>query len=257
MKIIDTHAHIQDADYPVGSDLFVDAERMVETMDRHGVSEMWVSPASGLVKEFREHNRKQYEEFKRRYPDRFRNYAVFNPFYRKEMREEFRRCFEEYHFDAIKIHSWVQGFPLHQGCMYEIMEAAERYGVPVMFHDGTPPYADTLQIAGLAERYPHVQVILGHAGLYDSYRDAMEACRALPNVWLCLLGPNVGDLREIIAGVPQDRLLFGSDYCCAGGEWLGETLIPDRARAVELACPDRAVLEQIMCKNAMRLMSGS
>ena len=255
MKIIDTHAHVQDVNYPVGSAVYVDAEQMVAAMDRYGIDQMWISPCSGMVNDFQEHNKKQYEQFKLRYPARFLNYAVFNPYYPQRMREEFRRCFEEYGFEAIKVHSWVQGFPLHQPCMYEIMEAAQRYGVPVMFHDGTPPYADTLQIAALAERYPEVQVVLGHAGLYDSYRAAIEACRTLPNVWLCLIGPIVGDLRRILAEAPGERLLFGTDYCCAGAGPVGETLIPDRLEAVRLSCPDEALLQRILSQNAARLLA--
>ena len=55
-----------------------------------------------------------------------------------------------------------------------------------MFHEGTPPYADTLQVANLAELYPEAKIILGHAGLYDSYRNAVSAAKRLPNIFLCL-----------------------------------------------------------------------
>jgi len=254
--IIDTHGHIQDHDYPAGSTLFVDAGMMVDALDRHGIAEIWVSPVSAMVRgsDCAYHNKKQYEQFKKPYPDRFRNYAVFSPYYGNEMREDIKRCFEEYGFEAIKIHSWVQGFGLHQPAMYEIMEAAVKYDVPVMFHDGTPPYADTLQIASLAQRYPESKVLLGHAGLYDSYRSAIQACNAHDNVWLILIGPITGDMREILRDARHDRLLFGTDYCCAGDGWVGESIIVDRINIIKFACPDKELYDLIMYKNAQTLM---
>ena len=252
--IVDTHGHIQDVHYPAGSELFVDAATMVDILDRHDISELWVSPITGLVRDFMVHNKKQYEFFKKPYPNRFKNYAVFNPYYPTETREELVRCFEEYAFDAIKIHSWVQGFFLHQPMIYEIVEASIKYNVPLMFHDGSPPYADTLQIAALAERYPESRIMLGHSGLYDSYRAAIQAANTHDNVWLILSGPMIGDMREIIQKTRNDRLLFGTDFCCAGTGWRGESIIKDRIRIVELACQDDDTLSLIMYKNAQNLI---
>ena len=254
--VIDTHGHIQDAGYPIGSTLFIDAVTMVDTLDRYGISEIWVSPTSALIcgADCRYHNKKQYEEFKKPYPDRFRNYAVFNPFYPEQMRGEFKRCFEEYGFELIKVHSWVQGFFLHQSGMYEIMEASIKYNVPVMFHDGTPPYADTLQIAALAERYPESRVILGHSGLYDSYRAAILACNTHDNVWTQISASTVSDAKEIISKTRHDRLMFGTDFSCAGEGRVGESLIVDRINIIKLACSDDEVYDLIMFKNAQTLM---
>ena len=211
--IIDTHGHVQDKHYPAGSGIYVDPVMMLSQLDKHGISQIWVSATTAFVRDCEYQNKKVYNLFTRAYPDRFKGYAVVNPYYPDRMREEIKRCFEEYGFIAIKIHSWIQSFILHQPIMYEIMAAAGLYQKPVMFHDGSPPYADTLQIAALAQRYPQVDIILGHSGLYDSYRSAIEAANLYKNIWLLLQGPAINDLREIIKKCGKDRLLFGTDYC--------------------------------------------
>ena len=95
--------------------------------------------------------------------------------------------------------------------MAPIMEVAGSLGVPVMFHDGTPPYSTSRQAAWLAERYPHTQVILGHAGLADLWRDAADAAQRLPNIWLQPAGSPPMTIRMALQGAGRDRLLFGSD----------------------------------------------
>ncbi|NLA66587.1 MAG: amidohydrolase family protein [Leucobacter sp.] len=227
---------------------------MLDAMDQYDISEIWVSATTGCVRDFEYYNKKTFNSFTHAYPSRFKGYAILNPYYPDRMREEIKRCFEEYGFIAIKIHSWIQAFILHQPIVYEIMDAAGKYQIPIMFHDGSPPYADTLQIAALAEKYPEVNIILGHSGLYDSYRSAIQAAKAHKNIWLILQGPTINDMKEIIQSSPQERLLFGTDYCCGGSGWKGETLIRDRLDILRYACSDSALLDQINCKNALSLL---
>jgi uncharacterized protein len=92
-----------------------------------------------------------------------------------------------------------------------IMSAAAAMNVPVLFHDGTPPYSTSRQIAYLAAKHPATQVILGHSGLADLWRDAADAGRTLPNVWLQpTCAPPVA-VRAALAAVGPERLLFGTD----------------------------------------------
>lgn len=251
--IIDVHAHLLDTGYPIGSDLTISAAEMVDAMDRYNIAQMWVSPATALVKDFVKLNRYQNDFFKQTYPERFKNYAVFNPYFPEETKEEIKRCFEEYGFAGIKIHNWMQGIAPHQKAVYQIVEAAVKYDVPVLFHDGTPPYSDTLQLSAIAEMYPDAKIFLGHAGLYDSYRAAIQAANTHNNVWLVLIGPTIGDMKEIIANVRHDRLLFGTDYCFGGGGWIGESLIADRMDIVKYACKEERLLDQIFYQNALSL----
>lgn len=255
--IIDTHGHFQEAGYPLGSSVTVGAEEMIDAMDRYEIEQIWLSPTTGLLWEDQVHNRSMYEQLKKKYPKRFVGYAVFNPNRMEHFEDECKRCFLEYGFEAIKVHNWLQSFSAQSPECYRMVEASIQYGVPIMFHDGTPPYADTYQIAQLAERYPEARIILGHAGLYDSCRGAIQTVNCHDNLWLIVIGPTVGDAREILKKARPDRILFGSDYSCACGGWLGETLIRDRLEILQRACTSEAQFRQITYDNAKALIGAS
>lgn len=74
-----------------------------------------------------------------------------------------------------------------------IVELAVEYDVPVLYHDGTPPWSETLQVAAMADYYPEAKIIIGHSGLFDAYRSAIRACNTHDNIWLQICGPCVGD----------------------------------------------------------------
>ena len=82
---------------------------------------------------------------------------------------------------------------------------------PVLFHDGTPPFSTPLQLAVLARRHPETQIVLGHGGLHDLWREAIEAVLTTANVHLCMSGTPGYAMRAIVARCPLERLLFGTD----------------------------------------------
>jgi predicted TIM-barrel fold metal-dependent hydrolase len=223
---------------------------MVEVMDRHGIDQMWISSSTGLARDFVQSNRRM-AEFIAEYPDRFLGYLTVNPNYHEMVESEVRECIERLGFRAIKLHPWLQAFSVHLPVVHHIMELAREYRVPVMFHDGTPPYSDTLQIAALADTHPETDIILGHAGMFDSYRAAIEACNTHENIWLCICGTIVGDTREIFEKARHDRLLFGTDF----GASDRENLVVDRIKIIDYACHDEALRQDVMENNALRLLA--
>ena len=86
-----------------------------------------------------------------------------------------------------------------------------QFGVPVLFHDGTPPFSTPLQLASLARRQPDTTVVLGHGGLQDLWREAIAAVETTSNVHLCMCGTPPYAMRAIVSRCPLDRLLFGTD----------------------------------------------
>jgi predicted TIM-barrel fold metal-dependent hydrolase len=88
---------------------------------------------------------------------------------------------------------------------------AGEFGVPVFFHDGTPTYSLSEQIAGLARRHPRTRFVLAHAGLLWDWRGALAAAR-LPNIWLCLCGPHQRAIENICRRADPARLVWGSDF---------------------------------------------
>lgn len=252
--MIDAHGHVMGPGYPLGSKFTISAEEILAAMERFQISQIWLSHCNAIALDDTRYNKELYESYAKQYPERLVGFASLDVFQGAgHCKDEIRRCVEGYGFKGIKIHSWIQGFALHHPVMYEVMETAEQYGLPILFHDGTPPYADTSQIAGLAERYPKVPVILGHAGLYDSYRAGIGASERLDNIYLCLVGNTISSMKEMLQKVKHERILFGSDYCFGQDSVTDQTLIQDRLDALLIAA-EGADIEDILCGNAVQLI---
>jgi uncharacterized protein len=124
---------------------------------------------------------------------------------------EARRCIESLGMKGLKFHPWLQGFSTADPTMARICDMAGSAGVPIFFHDGTPCYSLSEQIAGLARSFPRTQFVLAHAGLLWGWRSALTAAR-LANVWLCLCGPHLRAMELLCGAADPERLLWGSDF---------------------------------------------
>jgi uncharacterized protein len=125
--------------------------------------------------------------------------------------EEIERCVGEHGMRGVKLHPWLQGFSAHDAGLGAVCDTASRLGIPILFHDGTPPFSTPLQLATLARRHPETSIVLGHGGLHDLWREAIEAVLTTDNVHLCMCGTPGYAMRAIVARCPLERLLFGTD----------------------------------------------
>ncbi len=124
---------------------------------------------------------------------------------------EIERCTTAHGMRGVKLHPWIQGFSAHEPGLDAVCDAAAALGIPVLFHDGTPPFSTPLQLASLAVRHPRTAVVLGHGGLHDLWREAIQAVVTTENVHLCMCGTPGYAMRAIVARCPLERLLFGTD----------------------------------------------
>lgn len=125
--------------------------------------------------------------------------------------DEVERCVREHGMRGIKLHPWLQGFSAHEPGLQDLCEAAAELGIPILFHDGTPPFSTPLQLATLARRHSRTTIVLGHGGLHDLWREAIAAVETAENVHLCMCGTPGYAMRAIVARCPLERLLFGTD----------------------------------------------
>lgn len=246
--IIDTHGHTQDGAGML-YDTKVDVGRMVEIMDEFDVQEVWVSPTSAMMRDFREGNLRQYESTKQ-YPGRFVNFYSANPNYQELIEDDIRRSVEDRGFRGIKMHPWLSAFPVNHKVPHRVVELAIEYGIPLLYHDGTPPWSETLQVAAVADYYPEAKIIIGHSGLFDAYRSAIQACNTHDNIWLCICGPCVGDAAEIIRQTRKDRILYGSDFASNDTN----NLVDERLKVIRCACPDEDLQNKIFYENPRNLI---
>lgn len=250
--IIDTHTHLLDGDWLCDFHEMPTADSLLAAQERFGVSQMWMSSTGALADDFTRYNRLLYD-ITRHAADRFVNFASASLYYGDRAIDELKRCMEEYGFGGIKVHYWMQGSTVHSAATAKMMELSIRYNVPVLFHDGTPPTSETLQIAYLAKCYPEAKVILGHSGMFDTFCSAIDACNLYDNIYLCISASPIADVNEICKNAREDRLLFGSDY----GAGPTEDVFWDRFDAIEYGCSDPALKEMIFYKNAQALINKS
>lgn len=185
-------------------------------------------------------------------PAKLYPFATVNP-RAQDAAVEVKRCLSDLGMVGLKFHPWLQGFMPHEPIMDPICELAAEHGVPVLFHDGTPPYSTALQIAALARRHPRVQFVLGHAGLHDLWREAIRAVLDHENVHACMCGSPSYAMREIVRYCPPERILFGTD---AGLESQAhQQYVLDRIVAFGRLPIDPVTRRMITLDNPQRLLS--
>ena len=138
-------------------------------------------------------------------------FATANIWFADEAMSELRRCLGELQFRGMKFHPWVQGASVSCPAMDSACELAAEFDVPILFHDGTPPFSLPSQIGLLARRHPKTQIILGHSGLFEHWREAAAALNGCANLWACLSSPHLAGLRGLIERCDISRLLWGTD----------------------------------------------
>lgn len=247
--IIDTHTHFLDGNW-LGVPAFeLSIEKMIQTQDKYDISEFWISSCGALAEDFCKYNKEMYERTKI-YPDRFRNFATASLYYGDKALKNIERCIVDYGFFGIKVHYWMQGGSVHMPESHKLMELSIKHKVPVLFHDGTPPTSDTLQISYLADLYPEAKIILGHSGMFDTPKSAIEACNSHENIYLCISCSTLQGAEMIFKNARGDRLLFGSDYGAAETE----DIFTDRRDIIEISCQNEDLKRKIFSENAKALI---
>lgn len=252
MKLIDTHMHFYDGAWPPGEYESVKIADLLDIMDRYEMEKAWISSLTALVRDPIAANKRLYE-FCSQSKGRLMPFYTFNPNYPVDsMYDEVLRCYEKYGAKGIKVHPMLGGFSVSSDEMYKLAGLCAKLGLPMLFHDGTPPYGDPLQIASLGEIHPDLKIILGHTGLADMFSNAISAAEKNSNIYLCFCCTVSGDIEKTVKKISPERLFFGTDfygiekYC---------SYIDNMLDAVMTANIDQKIKEMILYKNALKLIS--
>lgn len=204
--IIDSHTHTglrtQGAAVPV--------EGLIEAMRANGIDKAVVFTMEGFYSNTRAANNR-LAATAARFPGILYPWVTVDPHEGEAATVELRRAISELGMGGLKLHTWVQGYSISNPKMDMVMEQVVWLGIPVIFHDGSPPWATPLQIANLGRRYRTVPVILGHGGLRELWPDALLAARQLDNLWLGTSGVPLNGLQKMVDTLGPERLVFGSD----------------------------------------------
>lgn len=172
-----------------------------------------------------------------------------------EAAAEITRCVRVHGMRGVKLHPWVQAFSAHTPGLDPVCDVAAELGVPILFHDGTPPFSTPLQLATLARRHPRTTIVLGHGGLHDLWREAGAAVESNENVHVCLCATPAYAIRALLARCPLERIVFGTD-----GGLLPEPRQPYvalRLRQLALLGLDERRSQAILHDNPRRLLGAA
>ncbi len=247
MRIIDFHTHFDDQ--WLGRATPSEAE-FLAGLDQFGVQAACVFTLSGLYEDGPRPN-DALAALARRHPDRLIPFATVDPKAGTRAVDELERVLKDPLFRGVKFHPWLQAFAasMVRETMVELLRSAASHGVPVLFHDGTPPYATTFQVAALARWVPEATIVLGHAGLSDYVRAAGRLVRDIPNLFACLCGPRAGEIRALVETAGPEKCVFGSDFGFTDWTILAEFL--DNLLEAGL---EADILDRILYQNAAKLL---
>jgi hypothetical protein len=212
VKVVDSHIH-----WPVGS--HPDPAPFLDVLDRHGTDRAVVS---GWEVFFRPDSvpvwNDNLADFCRRSAGRLVPLATFYLSDGAAAVAEARRALDGLGARGFKYHPWLQGESVFCETMYEVCRLAGVRRAPILFHDGTPAYSLSSQVAVLAGLFPETPFILGHGGILHFWEEALEAARQYPNLHVTLCGQHPRAMQAACDALPPSRLLWGSDYVGPGAE---------------------------------------
>jgi predicted TIM-barrel fold metal-dependent hydrolase len=150
------------------------------------------------------------------HPDRFSGCFVASPLLDTDLEIScMREHVQKLGFRCIKFHPTVHGYmPFRSRDRLEpLLQEAAKLGVPVMFHQGDPPFGHPTQLVGMMEAHRDLTFILAHFATQRMVMadEAIYVARMNPN---CVLETSWVDLPRLKEGVDQlgtDRIVFGSD----------------------------------------------
>lgn len=218
MLTIDMHTHLPGKAFGTGE---IPTPKFLSMLDSAGISHALVSTVDGIFFDQLGSNDRLAEQAAQS-GGRLIPYCTVDP-YSDDAVREIRRCIGELGFRGIKLHPPLQGFSPLDRYMWPIAAEAEQLGVPILFHDGTPPYSTPLQIAALGDRFPDLRVILGHGGRMDLWREAIAAVRRYPNCYVCLCGVEPPAIfSRVIEELDGERVTLGTDAGWGQDEYLAQ-----------------------------------
>ena len=150
---------------------------------------------------------------------------------------------------GVKLHPLAARDQPARGVHDPVAETCAELGVPIIFHDGTPPYRRRSSSRCSPSGIRELTVILGHSGLLDLWPEALAAASRTPTSGCASAARRTYALQKLVDGVPHDRILFGSDIGF-GSDYQARHRL-EQVRALDL--PPES-LEAILGGNAVRLL---
>ncbi|GAA5076514.1 amidohydrolase family protein [Nocardia iowensis] len=116
------------------------------------------------------------------------------------------------HFRGLKLAPSVHGVGLLDERTIALVEQAEGFGHGVYLHCVQRPGFGVAALVTLAERFPAVEFVLGHAGVGDLDLYGIDLIKPRPNVVFETSGGFTFVVKTALDRLGADRVLFGTEY---------------------------------------------
>ena len=210
-RVIDAHAHAG----PYSLFFIADhsPRAMVRVMDRCGVDHAMISSHRAIQEDASKGN----DETARAVDDtqgRLRGYFVVNPW--QDPADEIDKRANDDRFVGIKLHPELHEYALTSPRYRPAFEYAQQAGKPILTHTWFGSHYNGLeQLDAIAERYPEVTILAGHAGANGpGYEQIVDVAKRHERVILELCGSfGTGQrIKHLVDELGAHRVVFGSDF---------------------------------------------
>lgn len=189
------------------------AASMVAQMDRLGIKSCVSAHHSAIAPDQRYGNDEVLQAMAD-FPGRIYGYATVSPNYpAAEVVAELERCISA-GMIGVKIHPDLHGCNVDDDKYRCVWEFANERSMPLLSHTGTGGRNPVKTFEKLADMYPNVNILLGHAGFGSEGADqSIHAMKSCPNIYAEITGSTViyGTLERMVREAGADRVLFGTD----------------------------------------------
>jgi hypothetical protein len=242
-EIIDFHAHLGKSWLAIEQEM-TDAQELIKKYDEAGVAKACINswnisydPISG---------NDEIARVVKEYPDKFIGFGVISPRYRIAV-QEVERCIIELGMKGIKMHPTCNMWCADSPVVYPVMEKIEELDVPVLLHTFHDDMSNPRRVAGLAEKFPAVKIVMAHMG-GDDWLDASYIARDHKNVFMdtAEVVNETRIIREAVNIAGAEKLLFGTDS--------PGTVIQAEIAKITHGDISEEAKEMILAKNAKRLL---
>jgi predicted TIM-barrel fold metal-dependent hydrolase len=197
--IIDSHALLGD-EYPFS----MSAAQLLEKMDAQGIAMAVARPVGA---ELVVHNRAGNDRVLSASP-RIKAWVSVNPWCGASALDEMRRC-RDAGAVGLFLHPSRQGFMPIEPVAKPVLELAESFRWPIMFHTGSYVQSDVLAVGEVARRMPGTKFVMGFAGYTDMWFELPGVFEEVSNLWLDASMIWSAAVAQIVADHGFDRVLFG------------------------------------------------
>ena len=204
--IIDCHTHLFGGWLNLKG---IKARDFVRIMDETGIDKACVFTLDGFFDARGSNDR--LLALTKGFEDRLFPFATVDPHLGDLAVKDLRRAVRKLGMRGLKLHPWLQAFSLTNSYFLKVVEETIRLNIPIIFHNGSPPYACPTQVGNLARKFPEARLILGEAGLKDLWLDAVAVGMKYPNIYLCPAASPFSAVVEMTKSVPIGKLVFGTD----------------------------------------------